>query len=244
MDANETFYQLTTKAMLASWDESIPSNHRNMIELCLGNSSLGQKDLAVLYEFARLQKPCSVIEVGLANGSSAVCNILSAASSINNYIMIDPFQKSFFHNKGINAVQKSATDTMNISMLETFSYLALPKLLFEGHKFDYAFIDASHMFDATLIEFFYIDKMLDDGGVVIMDDRPWPMVGGVVNFLKENYVHYCVDCRHQRLTFFLKKHKDTRKWYDFRHFEIPISELFESRIENLQREKGSAFEIK
>jgi predicted O-methyltransferase YrrM len=241
MDTREKFGQLTAHSMAGTWENSIPAKQRHILEGCLGNSALNTKDLAVLYEWARQLKPGRVIEVGLATGSSTVCNLLAAGTSIKEYVIIDPYQESVYCNKGIMAARENAPASVHVTLLETFSYLALPKLLFEDFRFDFAFIDASHMFDATLVEFFYIDKMLADGGVIIMDDRPWPMVGAVVNFIKTNYPHYCLDCSHPRLTFLMKKHKDKRKWYDFRYFEIPRSERFESRIAQLQQEKGSAF---
>jgi predicted O-methyltransferase YrrM len=228
-------------ALAARWPASVPPEHRSVLEKCFGQSSLKEADLATLYTFVGLERPRRVVEVGLAYGSSAVCNLLAASDSIVDYVIIDPFQRSNFRNRGLDMVRESATGMMNVSFLETFSYLALPKLLLDGRTFDYAFVDASHMFDATLIEFFYIDQMLSDGGTVIMDDRPWPMVGAVVDFIRKNYVHYAVDTRHPRLSFFRKKYKDQRRWYDWRPFEVPRSGGWEARIAHYQKERGTAF---
>ena len=48
--------------------------------------------------------------------------------------------------------------------------LALTRLCAEGERIDFAFIDGNHRFDYTLVDFFYIDKMLRLGGHVAFDD--------------------------------------------------------------------------
>src|SRR5665647_3489404 len=46
------------------------------------------------------------------------------------------------------------------------SYLALPQILGTGCKIDFALIDGMHTFDFALVDFFYIDRLLNIGGVV------------------------------------------------------------------------------
>ena len=60
----------------------------------------------------------------------------------------------------------------------------LPKLLEKGVVLDLAFIDGWHTFDYTLLDFFYIDKMLRPGGVVLLHDRSWPSKQKVMRFIK------------------------------------------------------------
>lgn len=236
-----TFHQIVSDALTAKYDIVLSEDQRKFLDSCIGKASLNRDDLGVLYHFASAMKPTKVIEIGLATGSSAVCNMLSSAATITNYVVIDPFQSKWFGNRGITNLRSCAGNGKNIVLHEERSFSALPKLLSDDLSFDYAFIDGSHMFDETLIEFFFIDKLLKIGGVIVMDDRPWPMVGAVISFIQSNYVHYEVDDRHPRLTFLLKKGDDDRRWYDFRRFEIPQSSFHEEKIRTYQKEQGTAF---
>lgn len=232
-------------AYQATWERSIPPEHQDLLEQCLGQSSLQKNDLAVLWMFTRAFAPRIGLEIGLATGSSAVASILAAGASFETYVMIDPYQGKNFRSRGIETVRKVAARYPQLSskLIEQPSYVALPQLLQDGFVCDYAFIDGSHKFDDTLLEVYYIDKMLVNGGVIILDDRPWPMVGAVVDFLEKNYVHYVVDCAHPRLTFLVKQHEDRRRWYDFEPFRVPVTAAMAAKIADYQRTKGSAFSL-
>lgn len=221
--------------------QDLPSSHRNLLEKTISSSSLGKQDLAFLYVFLGEIKPVHILEVGLATGSSALCSILAAHDSIGSYTAIDPFQTSWFNSRGRHIVKQNAPSSCDINIIERKSYIALPELIASGRKYDYIFIDSSHMFDETLIELYFADKMLAIDGWLVMDDRQWPMVGGVVNFALNNYPHFEIDTTHPRLTLLRKKKEDNRKWYDFRHFEIPRDEYYDRRIVKLQSENGSGF---
>jgi len=236
-----TFNEIVSSALAAKYETAISDDKRSILEVAIGSASLKRDDLGVLYQFISTIKPVNVLEIGLATGSSAVCNMLASPETISSYVVIDPFQSKWFGKRGINNLRSCANSRANVTLHEERSHVVLSRLLNDNAIFDYAFIDGSHMFDETLIEFFYVDKLLKVGGVVVMDDRQWPMVGAVINFIKSNYVHYKVDDRHQKLTFLLKMGDDERRWYDFRRFEIPQSEFFEDRIRKFQQEQGSAF---
>jgi len=44
----------------------------------------------------------------------------------------------------------------------------------QGERIDFAFIDGAHTFDHVLVDFFYIDRMLNVGGIVAFDDVGFP----------------------------------------------------------------------
>ena len=54
-------------------------------------------------------------------------------------------------------------------------------ILEQGKIFDFAFIDGWHTFDHTLVDFFFINKMLKPGGVVAFDDAQRHAVGRVID---------------------------------------------------------------
>ncbi len=111
----------------------------------------------------------SSIEIGLAYGMSALF-IAGAHKQRGNgsHVAVDPGQDNY-HNIGKLNLERAGLDSIT-EVLEVPSYEALPALLSEGRRFDFAFIDGMHLFDFTLVDFFYIDLMLDVGGVVVFDD--------------------------------------------------------------------------
>ena len=72
-----------------------------------------------------------------------------------------------------------------VRLMEEPSYRALPALERSRQRIDFAFIDGWHTFDFTLLDFFFIDRILKVGGVVAFDDADWPAVRKVCRFVNE-----------------------------------------------------------
>ena len=66
---------------------------------------------------------------------------------------------------------------------EEYCYIVLPKLLFEGRKFDFAYIDSTKQFDWLLVDFFYLDKMLEKHGIIVFDDVTFPGIRKLLQLL-------------------------------------------------------------
>jgi predicted O-methyltransferase YrrM len=133
-------------------------------------------------------RPSVSIEVGLAFGISAlyICDALSECGA-NKHIIIDPNQNDSNQWKGIgldNIIRAGHGGL--IEFHENPSYIALPKLLGDGRRAQFAFIDGWHTFDYTLVDFFYIDLILDVGGVVVFDDANFPGVRKVIRYVLTN----------------------------------------------------------
>jgi len=128
------------------------------------------------------------VEVGCAMGISslAIADTLQKTAGSQHYI-IDPNQKSQWNNQGIYHLRKAGFN--NFNLVEDYSEFALPALVKQGLKFDFAFIDGWHTFDHTLLDFFYVNRMLEIGGVVIIDDVHMPAVSSVIRYVY-NYPAY------------------------------------------------------
>ncbi len=221
--------------------DDLPQETRDILERTMARSSLAAHDAAVLSAFVSRVHPTRALEVGFATGSSAATLVTAARQSLRSYDVIDPFQITNFRSKGLNLIKEIKDETLvDFRFHEDSSHVALPRLLAEGRRYDYALIDASHKFDLTLIEVFYADQMLDVGGYMVLDDRPWPMVGGVVAFLEKNYLHYQIDTSHPRLTFMHKTGEDARSWFDYWHFDMPRSPSMEKKIDSYRAERDQA----
>jgi hypothetical protein len=70
-----------------------------------------------------------------------------------------------------------------VELIEERSETGLPRLHANGLRIQAAIIDGWHTFDHTLIDFFYINKMLDVGGIFVLDDTQFPAIRHVVQHI-------------------------------------------------------------
>lgn len=146
-----------------------------------------------LQEIIEELKPKVSIEVGLAYGISAlyICEALKKLPNAH-HIVIDPKQKDW-KEIGLYNLEKAGYKDI-IQFHEQRSHLALPQLESQGIKIDFAFIDGYHTFDHTLIDFFCIDRLLNVGGVVVIDDTNWPSIRKVCRFIVTNRSYSVFRC--------------------------------------------------
>jgi predicted O-methyltransferase YrrM len=92
------------------------------------------------------ERPGSVIEIGLAYGSSALA-IGEALISVggDRHVILDPFQGSGFRDAGWQAIRLAELDGIAVLLRER-SQIALPRLAADGMSADAAFVDGSHVF--------------------------------------------------------------------------------------------------
>jgi len=105
------------------------------------------------------------------------------------HLIIDPYQTTDWSGKGITTLRRIGVE--NFQLLEQPSEVALPNLLATGQRFEFAFIDGCHTFDHTLLDFFYLNRMLKVKGVVVFDDVCMPAVRRCVRYIA-NYPAYRV----------------------------------------------------
>jgi predicted O-methyltransferase YrrM len=126
------------------------------------------------------------LEVGLAYGLSTLfmCQALKD-NGAGLHTAIDPIQTTAWHSIGLLNVERANLQEV-FRFFEAHSYETLPQLYARDEQFDFAFIDGSHLFDLTLIDFFYIDKLLRVGGYFVFDDIWMPAVRRVLSFILRN----------------------------------------------------------
>jgi len=159
--------------------------------------AIGRQKGEFLQELIREVRPVVSLEVGLAHGVSALF-ICEALSKIDNtrHIVIDPYQGRFdmphydlredgYKGIGLYNLSRAGYDDM-IEFHEQPSYRVLPRLEEQERKIDFAFIDGWHTLDYALVDFFYIDKMLNVGGMVVFDDADWPAIRKVIRYVVRN----------------------------------------------------------
>jgi predicted O-methyltransferase YrrM len=142
--------------------------------------SIDHEEGMLLERLVRVNKTFDSIEVGCAYGISSLYICGAVANNRGHHIIIDPFQTTDWHGIGITQLKNAGLD--NYTLIEERSEIALPKLLDQGHKFDFAFIDGWHTFDHTLLDMFYMSRLLHVGGIMVIDDVGMAGVEKAVNY--------------------------------------------------------------
>lgn len=172
-----------------------------------------------LYDLIKENKIKLSLEIGLAMGTSAVYMCQGHKDiKYGKHFAIDPNQKSQYDDIGLYMIEKCKLKKY-LTFIEEKSYIALPGLLrkYKG-QFDLIYIDGWHTFDYTLIDFFYSDKLLKVGGLIVIDDVKHKPVKKCVYYILSNYKHFKMidpvkfyNNIATQVTF-IKLSEDTRSW--------------------------------
>ena len=144
-----------------------------------------------LQDKIRQSRPKISLEIGCAYGVSSlfICEALQEVGA-QQHIIIDPYQIGSSHagpdpgyeGIGLLNLKRAGFDHL-VKFYPELSYRCLPRLEHEDVKIDFAFVDGMHTFDYAFVDFFFIDKMLRVGGIVVFDDILYPSVRKLLRFI-------------------------------------------------------------
>jgi hypothetical protein len=144
-------------------------------------------DSDVLRDLLLAENPGTVIEIGLAYGSSALAiaeALVAAGSNAARHVIVDAYQQHF-HRSGWAAITGAGLTGL-CSLIEERSQLALPRLLGDGFVADAAFVDGSHIFHNVFVDLFYLRELVRPGGLMILDDCSYPSVATAARYFEVN----------------------------------------------------------
>jgi predicted O-methyltransferase YrrM len=129
------------------------------------------------------------IEIGCALGISSlyICDGLSETGCDCWHTIIDPNQKTTWKSIGIQNLKNAGHD--RFTLIEAPSEIALPELLGKKKEFDLAFVDGWHTFDHVLLDFFYLNRLIRVGGMIVFDDASWPPISRALRYVAK-YPNY------------------------------------------------------
>lgn len=131
-------------------------------------------------------------EVGLAYGMSTLYILDAMQSYGGRLIGMDPAQgDGTWRGGGLHNVNRAGFSDRYDFHAEP-SQIVLPRLAAEGTRLQFAFLDGWHTFDHTLVDFFYVDQMLDVGGIVVVDDVGYPSLRRLSRFIVTNRAYEIV----------------------------------------------------
>ena len=158
------------------------------------HSHVGKGSGRVIQHAIEVAKPKLACEVGLAYGISSLY-ILDAMQEHGGgrLIGMDPAQHDgTWRGGGLHNLQRAGFAD-RYEFHEETSQRILPRLAEAGTRIQFGFIDGWHTFDHTLVDFFYIDQMLDVGGVVVLDDVGYPGLRRLAHFIVANRDYEILD---------------------------------------------------
>ncbi len=147
------------------------------------HSHLPDLECRLLQAWIAANPPGRVLEIGMAQGISSVA-IAEALASLGkvHYDIVDPNQHTEWNSLGVWNLTRAGFADSYILWEEPSEYY-LPRLAAAGEIVDLVFVDGWHSFEQTLVEFYYINRLLPVGGIVIFDDIQLPSIAKFIGYL-------------------------------------------------------------
>lgn len=143
----------------------------------------------LLYLLVKAFKPRSILEIGMATGVSSAY-IARARQSYrlevpSSHVIVDPFQATDWGGGG-RALLPRLGLAEDVEIIEEASVFAVAQIEKAGRRFDFVFIDGNHCLDYTLADVLVSDRVLEIGGLLVLDDAHSFGVKPAVNYLDRN----------------------------------------------------------
>jgi predicted O-methyltransferase YrrM len=151
------------------------------------HSEISEAEGTLLQRLIRAQKPRITLEVGCGYGISTlyICEALADVGG-EKHIVIDPEQQTDWQAAGLHAVERAGFGSL-VEFHGQSSHVALPALEAARRRIGLALIDGWHTFDYAMVDFFYVDRLLDIDGTVVLDDTAaYPAVRKLARYIVEH----------------------------------------------------------
>ena len=151
------------------------------------HSHTNAEQCAFIQELILEAKPSKTLEIGLAYGISTIA-ILDALSELKtpfHHIVIDPFQRDAWKDIGLLNIEKGGF-LDNVTFYSRFSDQVLPALYSENARIQFAYIDSTKVFDILMTDVYFITKIMDINGMLVLDDCGFPGIRTLVRFLSQH----------------------------------------------------------
>ena len=143
------------------------------------DAGLTVHDAAALAALVRARQPMRCLEIGMANGVSAVTILEHTPGHLTS---VDPYQGEQWGSAGVKNVAAAGFADRH-RLIEAPDFLALPQLVGASERFDLVFVDGWHSFEYVMLDMFYADLLLRPGGVLGFDDCDMPATRRSLRFL-------------------------------------------------------------
>ena len=154
----------------------------------IGDFAVPAEAALLLERIAYAARADTMIEIGVASALStlSICRGRLKAGPLRarSFHVMDPYL-SRVANIGVHAIERAGVEPL-IVLHPVPAHVALPRLLETRTRVQFAFIDGMHQLDYVLLELFYLDQMLDLGGVIAIHDMWMPGLQHCVSYWLAN----------------------------------------------------------
>ena len=156
--------------------------------------AIGPTEGASLRDWVVQEGASRTVETGLGFAVSTlfICEGLLRNGTDVSHVAADPYQVkagpragTSYSGVGLRALEEAGVRNL-VEFYEEESQIVLPRLLERGRRFDLAFIDGDHRFEAVFLDLIYSGRLLREGGIVFVDDTQLPSVSRAIEFCVEN----------------------------------------------------------
>ena len=156
--------------------------------------AIGVEEGLALREWVRGEGALRTLETGLGYGIATlfICEGLLANGPDGRHVAVDPYQleglpghRTAFAGAGLRILEDAGVRDL-VEFHAEESQLVLPRLLADGRRFDFAFLDGNHRFEGVFCDLIYSGRLLKEGGIVFVDDTQLPGVRRAVGFCLAN----------------------------------------------------------
>lgn len=149
--------------------------------------AIGREEGLALRDRVAVEGAARTLEVGLGFAISTLflCEGLLANGPGGRHVAIDPHQLESYADAGLRILEQAGVlDLVELHAAE--SQIVLPRLLDEGRRFDLAFVDGNHRFEAVFLDLIYAARLLEERAIVFVDDTQLPGVRRALSFCLAN----------------------------------------------------------
>jgi predicted O-methyltransferase YrrM len=148
-----------------------------------------------LQELIREGQPAESLEIGLAYGISslAILDALQESGKSFHHNIIDPLQGDDWKDIGLLNVERAGF-TEKITFYRKFSDQVVPAFYQEGRRIQFAYIDSTKVFDVLSADVYFINKILDVNGLLVLDDCNFPGIRMLVRLLSQHPAYQVYKC--------------------------------------------------
>lgn len=109
-----------------------------------------------------------------------ICEAL-LENNMGCHCVMDPYQKQW-NNIGLKNIKDSGYGDL-VTFYEEYSDRVLSALYRDNQRVQFAYIDSTKVFDVLMVDVYFINKILDIGGVIVLDDCQFPGIKLLCRFL-------------------------------------------------------------
>ena len=183
----------------------------------------------VIYNLVRAERARNVLELGLAHGVSSIYLLQGVADNGGGRVIsMDPGVPA--DGIGLNNIRRAGLSQYHTFSNQPSEYV-LPAIAQSDFRADFIFIDTNHMYDQTIVEAYFANRILRVGGIMMFDDCQLDSVRTACNFVEAN-LHYQLHPLHTEnggkaleglsnvFRIMRKMKNDDREWFHFKPFEV------------------------